>query len=130
MCDETPAQRADRILSWLRSSYPGRRCYDVDGRATQFVCEVEPVDGQSGYDTAVEVIISSSPHKHERATQRYQVLKGTLELHLDDDSMLLHEGDTCNVKPGTAHWATSEDEAVVEIRSKPGWNPEDHLPLE
>src|SRR5690349_20640534 len=102
MSDETPALRADRILSRLRSSYPGKRCYDVDGRATHFVCEVEPVDEQSGYDKAVEVIITSSPHKHERTPQRYKVLKGTLELHLNAASILLHKGDTYTVEPETA----------------------------
>lgn len=60
MPDETATQRADRILSMLRSSYPGKRRYDVDGRGMHFVCEVEPVADDSGYDRAVEVIISST----------------------------------------------------------------------
>lgn len=129
MPDETATQRADRILSMLRSSYPGKRCYDVDGRGMHFVCEVEPVADDSGYDRAVEVIISSTPHMHLRTTQRYMVLKGTLELHVNDASILLQESDTYTVNPQAAHWATSEDEAVVEICSKPGWAPEDHLHL-
>jgi mannose-6-phosphate isomerase-like protein (cupin superfamily) len=91
-----------------------------------FVCEVEPVVEHPGYDKAVEVIISSTPHKHERTTQQYRVLSGTLELHIDDASIVLDEADTYTINPETAHWATSEDEAVVEIYSEPGWTPEDH----
>jgi quercetin dioxygenase-like cupin family protein len=119
MSDETEAERSDRILRLLRTSYPGKRCYDVDGH--------EPADEESGYDKAVEVIITSAPHRHERTTQRYTVLAGTLELHVNDASILLHEGDTYTIEPKTAHWATSEDEAVVEICSKPGWTVDDHL---
>jgi mannose-6-phosphate isomerase-like protein (cupin superfamily) len=126
MSNETATERAERILRVLGSSFPGKRCYDVDGRGMHFVCEVEPVDNDSGWDKAVEVVISSTPHKHARTTQRYKVLAGTLELHVNDASILLREGDTYTVEPETAHWATSEDEAVVEIRSKPGWTADDH----
>ena len=94
MSNETATQRADRILRLLRSSYPGKHCYDVDGRGMHFVCEVEPVAEHPGYDKAVEVIIRSTPHKHERTTQRYRVLSGTLELHVNDASILLQAGDT------------------------------------
>jgi hypothetical protein len=43
MSDKTVTRRADRILGMLRSSYPGKRCYDADGGGMHFVCEVEPV---------------------------------------------------------------------------------------
>jgi mannose-6-phosphate isomerase-like protein (cupin superfamily) len=129
MPGETAAERADRILRVLRSSFPGKSCYEVDGRGVHFVCEVEPVDKDSGWDKAVEVIISSTPRKHEHTTQRYRVLAGTLELHVNDASILLREGETYFVEPKTAHWATSEDEAVVEIRSRPGWTADDHHDL-
>lgn len=127
MSDETTTDRAARILGVLHSAYPGKRCYDIDGRAMHFVCEVEPVADHPGYDKAVEVIISSSPHKHKRTTQRYTVLSGNLELHFNDASIRLRPGDTYIVQPQVVHWATSDDEAVVEIYSTPGWTPEDHL---
>jgi mannose-6-phosphate isomerase-like protein (cupin superfamily) len=94
-----------------------------------FVCELEPVADHSGYDRAVEVIIATAPHKHKRTTQRYTVLRETLELHVNDASILLREGDTYTIELQAAHWATSEDQAVVEICSKPAWTPEDHLHL-
>jgi mannose-6-phosphate isomerase-like protein (cupin superfamily) len=125
--DETTPERAERILRLLRNSYPGKRCYDIDGRGLHFVCEVDPAAEHPGYDKAVEVIISSNPHKHKRTTQRYTLLSGSLELHLNDASILLRTGDTYIVKPETVHWATSDDEALVEICSRPGWTPEDHL---
>lgn len=127
MSGETTTERAARILGVLRSAYPGKRCYDIDGRAMHFVCEVEPGADHPGYDKAVEVIISSSPHKHKRTTQRYVVLSGTLELHLNDASIRLRPGDTYTVQPEIVHWGKSNDEAVVEIYSTPGWTAEDHL---
>jgi len=91
------------------------------------VCEVEPVKDHPEYDRAVEVIISSKPHKHLKMTQYYKVLNGNLNLHLDDKTVVLHAGDTYTINPGIIHWATSDDECWVELYSEPGWTKEDHI---
>lgn len=127
MNKETDKQRSKRILNQLRKKYPGFKSYDLDGRGKHFVCEVEPVDDHPEYDRAVEVIISSKPHKHLKMTQNYTIISGTLELHIADKVIILKAGDKYTVRPNNVHWASSNDECWLEIYSEPGWIEEDHI---
>lgn len=127
MKKETSKQRSDRILGQLKSRYPGKNAFDLDDRGEHFVCEIDPTENHPEYDRAIEVIISSKPHKHLTTTQHYTMLSGTLKLHLDNESITLNPGDTHTIKPGVVHWAKSSDECWVEIRSEPGWTKEDHI---
>lgn len=130
MNEETAQERSDRIIKLLKEKYPGKDCYDLDGRGLHFVCEIEPVSEHSEYDTAIEVIVKSKPHKHLKMVQRYTVLSGNMELHVDDETILLAEGDKYVIIPGKVHWATSNDETLVELYSVPGWTKEDHIVVE
>jgi len=127
MEQETTAERSGRILNQLRMKYPGASAFDLDGRGEHFVCEVEPTDKHLEYDRAVEVILSSKPHKHLKTRQFYEILSGTLELHVEEKNIILRPGDTYTIDPGNVHWAVSDDECWVEIRSEPGWTKEDHV---
>jgi len=127
MKKETTKQRSNRILNRLRTKFPKKEAFDLDGRGRHFVCEVEPTKDHPEYDRAVEVIISSKPHKHLKTTQYYTILSGTLELYLGEKNITLHSGDKYTVRPGIVHWAVSNDECWVEIYSKPGWTKEDHI---
>lgn len=126
---ETTKERSGRILNQLRKKYPGANVFDLDGRDMHFVCEVEPTKEHPEYDRAVEVIISSKPHKHLKMRQCYTVLSGTLELHIGKKTIMLCLGDKYSIDPGNVHWATSKDECWVEIYSEPGWTKEDHIPV-
>lgn len=128
--NENLEQRASRILSELTEAYPGKNAYDLDGRGLHFLCEVEPVSEHPEYDIAVEVIISSKPHKHLKMTQTYRILKGTLTLYYKDEVIILNTGDTYIIEPDNIHWAESSDEAWVEMYSVPGWTKEDHIIIE
>lgn len=127
---ETPQQRSKRILKYLREKYPDAKSFDLDGRGLHFVCEVDPPQDHPEYDRAVEVIISSLPHKHFKMTQFYTIISGNLELHLEDQVINLKQGDKYTIQPNTIHWAKSEDECWVEIYSEPGWTKEDHIVVE
>jgi mannose-6-phosphate isomerase-like protein (cupin superfamily) len=124
---ENKVQRSNRILTELRESYPGKSAFDLDGRAMHFVCEVEPTIEHPEYDRAVEVMLLTLPHKHLKMTQYYTVLAGTLELHVNDEVIILEVGDQYDIKPNIIHWAKSENEAWVELISTPGWTKEDHI---
>ena len=126
---ENKIQRSKRILSQLKSKYPDKNCYDLDERGMHFVCEVEPVKEHPEYDRAIEVIISTKPHKHLKMTQYYTILSGTLDLHVGEKVIRLNAGEKYTVEPGNVHWAESENESWVEIYSKPGWTKEDHIPV-
>src|SRR5581483_6857618 len=105
MKKETTKKRSERILKTLKEKYPGKNCFDLDGRGMHFVCEIEPVGDHPEYDRAVEVMISTIPHKHLEMTQYYTILSGTLELHIGDKVITLRAGDKYTVKPTHIHWA-------------------------
>jgi mannose-6-phosphate isomerase-like protein (cupin superfamily) len=127
MPDETTEERSNRILKVLNGKYPGKESYDLDGRGLHFVCEVEPVSEHPEYDTAVEVIIKSKPHKHMKMVQRYIVLSGSMDLRVEDKEIHLSKGDQYVITPGKVHWATSDGRSLVELYSVPGWTKEDHI---
>lgn len=124
---ERDKERANRILNELKEKYPGKSSYDLDGRGKHFVCETEPVSEHSEYDRATEVIIESRPHKHIKMTQYYTIIKGNLELHVDNNIVNLAPTEKFTVLPEKIHWARSNDECWVEIYSKSGWTKEDHI---
>lgn len=127
MKKETTKQRSNRILSCLRTKYPEKEAFDLDGRGQHFVCEIEPTKDHPEYDRAIEVILYSKPHKHLKMVQCYTIFSGTLKLHVDKKIVILHSGDKYTINPGIVHWAVSNSECWVEICSKPGWTKEDHI---
>lgn len=129
MIEETPNQRGQRILNRLKSEYPGKNCFDVDGRNMHFVCEVEPASEHPEYDKTIEVIILSRAHKYENSSQTYRVISGSLDLNIGEDSLALDEGNQYEIPKGITQWAQSENEALVEIISKPGRSEADRVAL-
>lgn len=129
MNSETTSERSVRIIAELNAKYPGKKSYDLDDRGEHFVCEVEPVDEHPEYDRAVEVIISTKPHKHLKMTQTYTVLSGMLKLHAGEKTILLNTGDSYIVEPGNVHFAEGDAKTWVDIYSTPGWTKEDHIPV-
>lgn len=120
-------QPADRIIRQLKTKYPNKATFDLDERGLHFVCEIEPTSLHPDYDRAIEVIISSKPHKHLKMTQYYTIISGTLELHIENEVIHLKTGDKYTIEPNNTHWAKSNNECWVEIYSKPGWTKEDHI---
>jgi quercetin dioxygenase-like cupin family protein len=49
-----------------------------------------------------------------------------MELHLDDNVVILKPGDKYTIEPGVVHWGISE-ECWLEILSIPGWTKEDNI---
>ncbi|MBT6690235.1 hypothetical protein HN903_03500 [archaeon] len=129
MKNETLEQRSRRILNQLKTKYPNKNAFDLDGKGMHFVSEIEPTSNHPEYDKAIEVIIKSRPHKHLKMIQHYTILSGTLKLYLDDKVIILQPKDEYTINPNTIHWATSEKECWVEIYSKPGWSKEDHISM-
>ena len=127
MIKETTEERCERILKLLKAKYPGKKSYDLDGRGLHFVCEIEPVDEHAEYDKAIEVMISTKPHKHFKMTQYYTVISGNPTIYVGNEIIKLHPGDKYTIEPGNIHWAESNDEAWVELYSEPGWTKEDHI---
>lgn len=127
--EETKDQRSKRILNQLRVKYPGKKAFDLDDQGKHFACEIEPTEEHPEYDRAIEVIISSKPHKHLKTKQHYKIISGSLQLHIEDKVLTLQQGDEYTIEPNKIHWAESDNECWVEIYSEPGWTKKDHIPV-
>lgn len=92
---------------------------------TEIICEIDPTDDHPQKSTAIAVIESSAPHFHRISTETYKVLKGNLKLIDGNETFRLKEGESHTVHRGSVHSATA-DSAWVEVRSVPGWTPQDH----
>lgn len=132
MNTETVEQRSERILGALRSKYPDAVSFDLNGLGLHFASMFDPTEKHPEYDNCLEVIISSKPHMHNKMTQYYTIISGTLELHVEDKTVILKPGDKYTVYPKEKHWSKciSEGECYAEIYSTPGWTAEDHIPVE
>ena len=124
---EITKERSKRILNKLKSKYPGKESFDIDGRGKHFVCIIDSAENHPEYDKAIEVIISSKPHKHKKITQYYKILSGALKLYINNKYVILQTNDTYIIKPNIIHWATSNNECWVEICSRPAWTKKDHI---
>jgi mannose-6-phosphate isomerase-like protein (cupin superfamily) len=52
-------------------------------------------------------------HSHKEEDEFFQVIKGTIVIHLRDQSVTLHEGECCIVPKGVEHKPESVEEAHV-----------------
>ena len=114
-------------LEFLMHVYPGKKITklpEID--PTEIICEVEPSYEHSDYSVAVACILKYAPHFHKLSTETYLVLKGELKIHIDDKVLIMNDGDTCTVNPHKVHWAEG-DFTLVQVTSRPGWAPEDHI---
>jgi len=57
-------------------------------------------------------------HDHENEDEMFYVMKGSFNLHLEDEIITLNEGDYYVVKKGTRHKPEAKDECWVMIIEK------------
>ena len=116
-----------RVLSQLQERYPDRSVIALpDDNPTEILCEVEPTSEHPEYSKAISIIDSSVPHYHEKITETYKVLDGSLKVVVDGIVHELDEGDELTIQPGSIHYAIG-DETWIECKSVPGWIKDDHI---
>lgn len=121
-----------RVVSWLKLTYPDKAVFPNRKKdPTEIVCEVEPSTRHPGWSRAVAAIFDSAPHKHNRATETYKVLKGTLALTVDGKTSVLEPGQSVRIRPGQVHSsrAVSDTPVLLEAFSRPGWRFDDQIPV-
>lgn len=117
----------ERVIFALKQMCPGKKIMKFpDSSPSEILCEQDPTDHHESYSIAIAVIDKSAPHKHVLATEVYEIIKGTLTLHVDGKKHLLKEGEQFTILPGTVHYAEG-DETWVKVLSKPGWKATDHI---
>jgi len=116
-----------KVKEYLHMSYPQANIIEttqIDGVATEAVAELgESDDGQES--RAIAVIRRSLPHHHDKTTEIYTILDGTLHVVLDGKEIILHKGDKpLKIEPRQVHFAYGED-VWVDVVSQPPYSPDD-----
>jgi mannose-6-phosphate isomerase-like protein (cupin superfamily) len=120
---------AEKVIIELQKQYPQKIiCVMPETNPTEMVCEIDPAENHPDYSIAVAVIDESKPHFHDKTTEEYEVIKGMLELFIENKKHVLHEGDVVTIPPRNTHYAKGR-ETWVKVTSTPGWTSEDHIIL-
>jgi mannose-6-phosphate isomerase-like protein (cupin superfamily) len=117
-----------KIIAELQEKYPNKTIVQqkIEDEVTEILCEIEPTVEHPDYSIAIAIINKSKVHHHKKTIETYRILKGKLELYVDENKFELNEGDEFTIHPNQIHYAIG-DETWVEVRSNPGWIFEDHI---
>jgi mannose-6-phosphate isomerase-like protein (cupin superfamily) len=116
-----------KVKKELEKMYPGKKVIVTDpGNSTEIVCEVEPGEDHPKWSASVAVIDSTRLHYHQKLTEIYHVMRGSLTIFLNGKSRTLNFGDLIKIPPKTIH-ASKGKETWVYVYARPGWTPEDHI---
>ena len=63
--------------------------------------------------------VVAQPHVHERQTERFEVIEGSLRLDMDGVAHHLGPGDAMTVAPGARHRQRNDGPSRVRIRHEP-----------
>jgi mannose-6-phosphate isomerase-like protein (cupin superfamily) len=118
---------AAAIIKKFVNEYPKKNivCLPVYNPG-EIICELDPTSEHPHYSRAIVAIKKSVPHYHNIAVETYKVLDGTLDLFVDGAHIQLNKGDSYVIRPKSVHYASARF-AIVQVDSKPGWSPEDHI---
>ena len=118
---------SEKVNAELSQKYPNKKIIKLpEDNPTEILCEIDPAINHFKKSVAIAIIDKSESHYHKKATETYKVIKGILSIVIDGQKNKLEEGDSLSVKPRDIHYAIG-DETWVEVYSKPGWVPEDHI---
>lgn len=114
------------VIEELKKKYPGKKIL-LNNRqnCTEILCEIEPTVAHPGRSVAIAIIDKTIAHYHDTSEETYKVLKGVLSLIVNKEKLVLNEGQSFVIKPGSIHEAKG-DETWVQVTSKPGWKQKDH----
>lgn len=116
-----------QVINQLREKYPKKAIFSLpDDNPTEILCEIEPTSEHPEYSRAISIIDISAPHYHEKTTETYKVIKGTLKVVVDGLVHELEKDDELTIKPRSVHYAIG-NETWIECYSEPGWIPDDHI---
>ena len=115
----------------LKDRFPGANIVALPpDEPREGIAEVEPTEEHPEYSVAVALIERSKAHHHNRSTETYRVLGGSMMLFVGDEVVPLAEGQTYVIKPGILHSVIVKPPlkpALVEVTSEPGWSQDDHI---
>ena len=80
----------------------------------------------------VTITDSTKKHYHKKLTEVYFVLKGAINVEVDDKVEHLEKGEMIMIYPHTNHkaWKTSKEDAEILVACSPPWAEEDEVLVE
>ncbi len=127
-----------KVIAELQRLFPGKTMVENKnslGVTTEVVCEKDPTENHADYSESIAVVDASTIHYHKKLTEKYEIMKGDLEVFKYDANKLLYKeyklkkGEMITIHPGEIH-SCKGDETWVKVVSKPGWTPGDYINLE
>lgn len=118
----------DRVKKELAEKYPGvniKENTDERGNIIEIIGEINRELIKSKRAVAVVVANKSPEHFHERTTEQYEVIKGSLRVYKNYQPTDLEVGDTIIIEPGIKHWVEGH-ETWFYCYSTPDWSPDDY----
>ena len=79
-----------KITGELKLKYPNKTV--INNGLSEIVCEIKPGSEDPNESFAIAVIDSTKPHYHETITETYKVIKGKLDLYIDQNKISLSGG--------------------------------------
>jgi mannose-6-phosphate isomerase-like protein (cupin superfamily) len=75
---------------------------------------------------------ATKKHYHKKLTEVYYVLKGSIDVDIDNKIEHLKEGQMIMIFPNTNHkaWKTSKEDAELLVACSPPWYEEDEILVE
>lgn len=108
-----------------------------DADSNQITCgimrKLTDAKDSKGFDFVhVTITDPTKKHYHKKLTEVYFVLKGAIEVELDDKIEHLQKGEMIMVFPNTNHkaWKTSDEDAEILVVCCPPWTEEDEILVE
>lgn len=115
------------VVGKLQAEFPGKTILQLPPEnPKEIICETEPTVDHPDYSVAVAYIDRSEQHRHGISEETYKVEEGEVTLSVDGKKQVLRKGDSRIIHPGEIHRAEAQG-ARVEVTSRPGWTPEDHI---
>ena len=113
-----------KVIDALRAEFPRKTIVLLpEDDPKEVVVEIWSDEDES---YAIAVIDRSEPHVHRKTFEMYEVEKGTLLVHVDNEVHRLEPGNKLFIKPGQVHWAEGDATRVV-VHTWPPWNQDDHI---
>ena len=118
---------AAKVRLELQTKYPGKKIICLpEGNPSEIICEIEPADKHPDYSVAISVIDKTAAHYHQKTTENYEIILGSLILIVDNQKHKMKAGNILTINPGQIHSAVGR-ETWIKCTAHPAWTPDDHF---
>lgn len=118
---------AKQVIAELKQKYTGKKIICLpEENPKEIICEIDPPLDHPEYSIAISVIDQTSDHYHQKTTEIYEIISGSLTLIVDNQKHEMKAGDTLTIKPGQIHSAIGS-QTWIKCTARPAWTFEDHI---